>query len=230
MDNFFNNVCEEIKVVLCTTPSLLEKAKNIRHEVFCIENGYEKINLNKIEEDKFDTLSHHLLAVHRRTGDAIATMRLIVSPVLPLHAYIPDNHILKNTMLAEGKTAEFSRLAVRKNHRGSFVAKASAALFFAAGYLAVKLGFTTVGGVMKKSLIRVLSRVGVACTKVTENFEHRGERAVYVMTCYDFIGQWSKYTSFDSAKFDGYFYKLVDFSVIINNAFIACSLTKSEAP
>ena len=137
VEEFYKNVCEDITVVLCDTRSLLNKAKKIRHEVFCVEHGYESTNSNLMEEDEYDDLSHHLLALDRRTGEPVATMRLIVSKKLPLHSYLDENHILKNTIVIEGKTCEFSRLAVTKNRRGMFIAKASAGLFFAAGYLGV---------------------------------------------------------------------------------------------
>jgi len=224
MDNFFKNVCKDIMVVLCNTQLLLNKAKRIRHEVFCIENGYEATNPEQMEQDEFDGLSHHLLAVDRNTGVPVATMRLIVSRELPLHAYVADNHILKSTILSEGNISEFSRLAVISTYRSSYIAKASGALFLAAGYMAVKLGFSTVGGIMQKSLIRVLGRAGVKCTKITEDFEHRGKRAVYVMTSCDFIGFWSAYTSFDSTKIDEHFEQLGDLTPFLAKQIISNSI------
>lgn len=220
MKDFYTSICEEITVVLCTTQNLLNKAKRIRYDVFCVENGYESENITKLEQDRFDDQSHHLLAIEKSTGEAVATMRLIISKELPLHAYVSENHILKKTILSSGKTAEFSRLAVMKNYRSSFIAKASAALFLASGYLAVKLGYSTVGGIMQKQLLRIISRIGVKCTRITEDFEHRGIRAVYVMTCYEFISHWSGYTSFETKNIDSHYHKLCDFSGLFNEDLI----------
>ena len=73
---------------------------------------------------------------------------------------------------------------------------------------------------MQKSLVRVLGRAGVTCTKITEDFEHRGIRAVYVMTCFDFISHWSKYISFDRDKVDKHFERLGDFSLLSSKSLL----------
>lgn len=211
MEKKFKEVCREIKVVLCDTQKLLKEAKKIRHEVFCVENGYEPIAINALEQDEYDEHSHHLLAMDRMTGESVGTMRIIISKDLPMDIHMPENHILKRTIFSGGKVVELSRLAVLSTYRGAYVAKASTALFLAAGFMVVKLGYNGAGAIMQESLARIIGRLGMKCTKITDSFEHRGLRSVYLMPSLDFIASWSKHTSYNRENFDQYFASLGDF-------------------
>src|SRR6185503_15676909 len=63
------------------TPDLIARAQEIRYQVYCIkQQGYEDAaqHPDGREKDEFDTRSIHSLLVHRPSGVAMGTVRLVL--------------------------------------------------------------------------------------------------------------------------------------------------------
>ncbi|MGR6034120.1 MAG: PEP-CTERM/exosortase system-associated acyltransferase [Candidatus Nitrosoglobus sp.] len=108
------------------SPNLLNEIYALRYQVYCLENPFEDATYfnDQKEKDIFDEHSLHILIRHRGTGEAIATVRLVLpNPSnprgqLPLEAYCGS---LRNTTLkhlrnsAAYSPAEISRFAISKS-------------------------------------------------------------------------------------------------------------------
>lgn len=79
-----SDVSEKYIIILCDTDDLILISKGVRHFVYCSEKGWEPENVEKIEEDKYESTSDHCLVVCRLTELTIGTFRLIGSSDFPL--------------------------------------------------------------------------------------------------------------------------------------------------
>ncbi|ADJ28652.1 PEP-CTERM/exosortase system-associated acyltransferase [Nitrosococcus watsonii] len=123
-----NLFSQYFEVIEANSASLLNEVFALRYQVYCLENSFEKAScfLNKKEKDIFDDHSLHVLIRHRATGEAVATVRL----VLP-NSSNPGNQLPIETCCTSLMTAtqadvnsssthlpaEISRFAVSKNAR-----------------------------------------------------------------------------------------------------------------
>src|SRR5690348_7843958 len=77
--------------VSADTPELKAECFRIRYQVYCIEQGFEEADVNPgIEIDQYDERSAHALLVHRSSGLAVGTIRLVLHQEgqqgsLPIH-------------------------------------------------------------------------------------------------------------------------------------------------
>lgn len=110
-------------------PAHSDELKNevykLRYQVYCIETGFETLDLhpNRIESDEYDSHSSHYLILHKKTNTYAATTRLIL-PILdngvklfPIekYTYIDNIEILKN--IPRANLAEASRFCVSKDFK-----------------------------------------------------------------------------------------------------------------
>ena len=71
-------------VLVADTSELLDEVYRLRYQVYCVEMTYEAGRDGK-EYDEFDNRAHHVLLVHRASGEAIGTVRVIPpSPIVGL--------------------------------------------------------------------------------------------------------------------------------------------------
>jgi N-acyl amino acid synthase of PEP-CTERM/exosortase system len=111
--------------IAANTPALVRQAQEIRYQVYCVEHQFEdpSEHLNGRESDRFDAHSVHSLLIHRPSGQAMGTVRL----VLPRRDQ-PDKsfaiQLLKEpSALEEGgffplaSTGEVSRFSISKHFR-----------------------------------------------------------------------------------------------------------------
>src|SRR5438874_12100382 len=70
---------QHFEVVRADTPSLLDEAYRLRYQVYCVENRYEDPDqqVNGRGRAVSDDRSVHSLWIHRRSGVAAGTMRVI---------------------------------------------------------------------------------------------------------------------------------------------------------
>lgn len=110
------------------SPADVMKALALRYQVYCIEHPFEDSERYRdgYERDEFDRRSVHSILTHRTTGDAAATVRLVLSDrnrpdqMFPIEKHCPLDHRLWNDALRQFKRseiAEISRFAVSKQFR-----------------------------------------------------------------------------------------------------------------
>jgi N-acyl amino acid synthase of PEP-CTERM/exosortase system len=121
----FEQFNSHFETVTADKPDLLSVALQIRYQVYCLENPFEKPtdHDDKFERDQFDSHSVHSLLLHRPTGDALGTVRL----VLPLTAAPEESFAIQKLCCARGvkdsglfplkSTAEVSRFSLSREIR-----------------------------------------------------------------------------------------------------------------
>jgi N-acyl-L-homoserine lactone synthetase len=126
LSNDFANCYERyFKILKANTPDLLDQVYRLRYQVFCVENAIfdPAEHLDERERDEYDERSAHVLLVHRDSGAAIGTARLILprrgaksGPLRIQRVLAPgDRKILERLPLRQ--TAEISRFAVGRELR-----------------------------------------------------------------------------------------------------------------
>jgi N-acyl amino acid synthase of PEP-CTERM/exosortase system len=113
---------QHFEVVRADTPSLLDDAYRLRYQVYCVENRYEDPGqqANGRERDVYDDRSVHSLLIHRRSGVAAGTMRVILPGTVTQDLPLPINTVTDSGLqqllrqLPPSHTAEISRFAVSK--------------------------------------------------------------------------------------------------------------------
>ncbi|HJU17371.1 MAG TPA: PEP-CTERM/exosortase system-associated acyltransferase [Stellaceae bacterium] len=130
----FTNCYERyFKVLKADTPNLLDQVYRLRYQLFCVENPIfdPAEHLDERERDEYDERSAHILLVHRDSGAAIGTARLILprrgdrsGPLLIQRLLAPgDRKILEH--LPPRRTAEISRFAIGKELRRHWRSKSA---------------------------------------------------------------------------------------------------------
>ena len=120
MDAAFAAIREEFLVEIAGDPAVLREAYQLRHEVYCLERGYETAS-GDIETDRYDRHAHHVVVRHRASSRAVGTVRLVLpSPggsggdSLPMQAVCPP-HVVSGLPL-QGM-AEISRFVLPRTQR-----------------------------------------------------------------------------------------------------------------
>ena len=102
------------EVLLADTPSSIRINYRIRHQVYCLETGYENPDIHRdgLESDAHDKNAVHFMVRHKATGKYVAAMRLIIGRLddLPLTRHSQVQRDLIELPTASG--AEVSRLCV----------------------------------------------------------------------------------------------------------------------
>lgn len=109
---------------IADTESLLATSYNIRHQVYCIEEGFEPPNTAEMEKDEFDAYSTCCLIEHRNNKKFAGTVRLVRpkedAQLLPIEKYcknsISDNQLHPRNF-PRNEVCEISRLAVPNEFR-----------------------------------------------------------------------------------------------------------------
>ena len=174
------SVAEECDVVPADSDSLREEVFRIRHEVYCVEKGWEK-GVDGKEKDEFDDVAQHVLLRHRQSGDTIGTVRIIpASKVgglngLPMARSCPPSTIQH---LPAQTTGEISRFALSKRRRLSCRASAMVRLGLMQGTLRLscELGLTHWCAMMEPTLLRLLAASAIHFKPIGPLVEHHGLR------------------------------------------------------
>jgi N-acyl amino acid synthase of PEP-CTERM/exosortase system len=69
----------QYEVLRADSPALLDRVYQLRYQVYCIENRFENPdqNLRGRETDCDDNRAGHVLLIHRESGEAAGTARVI---------------------------------------------------------------------------------------------------------------------------------------------------------
>jgi N-acyl amino acid synthase of PEP-CTERM/exosortase system len=108
---------------LADTPELLRTALAIRYQVYCLERKFENADEHDdcLERDVFDADAVHSLVIHRPTGDAIGTARLILpghaQEGLPIEQLLRQNGLNADDYFSVATCAEVSRFSISNHFR-----------------------------------------------------------------------------------------------------------------
>ena len=161
------------------TPEEVQEAFRLRHQVYCLERGYEAATTAGVEQDEFDRNARHIIAWDRRTGQVVGTARLILPgkmrDAMPIQR-LCDPSLLRDLPLAT--TAEVSRFAVSKLRRDAGAGDGLLRLGLVQGCvrLSRELGITHWCAVMERSLLRLLRTSAIRFDPIGTLVEHHGLR------------------------------------------------------
>jgi N-acyl-L-homoserine lactone synthetase len=178
---------DECVIEIARTPEQIHAAHLLRHQVYCIERGYERgysIGGDEIEIDEFDTHAHHAVLTSRRSGDVVGTVRLVVADPARLHRSFPMQHVSPplHPYVPIATSAEISRFAISKQRRGT-VPLMRLSLMRGILELSVELGLTHWCATMEPSLLRLLQATAIHFRPISGLVEHHGLR----QPCYNTI-------------------------------------------
>lgn len=184
------------EVFLADTAESRALHHQIRYQVFCIERGFEDPEkfASGQERDRWDQWSHHFVVKDKNSGAGVAAGRI----VLPTSGQLPVDHlgcVTKSPVIRTGRqqVAEVSRICMV---RGDLTSDPQLPIqgVSRAGESEVMLGLIRaviryswdndipyIYMLVTRPLARLLKRLGVDCTQVGENIEHRGLRAPYLI-------------------------------------------------
>jgi N-acyl amino acid synthase of PEP-CTERM/exosortase system len=124
MSEFAASYNQYFAIVRAGIPELLDRAYRLRYQVYCIENPYEDPARCRDEReiDDDDDRSVHTLLIHRRSGMAAGTARVIMLPLdterpLPMQRLLGPRECRAIGRLPPYHTGEISRFAVSKEFR-----------------------------------------------------------------------------------------------------------------
>jgi N-acyl amino acid synthase of PEP-CTERM/exosortase system len=181
-----------------------EKAFRIRYDIYCAEYGFEdaKQFSEQLEKDSFDDTAQQVLLIHKPSGEAVGTARVIPPNARKLMDSFPLQEAFNCSQLSNEynlqRMGEISRLCVLKDFRGKANLEGKASfnpLDAIYGKFASKLiKFGPVGlirstfemsadrkldracAIMETRLIRSLERLGILCDRIGPVIDYHGKR------------------------------------------------------
>ena len=180
---------DECVIEIARTPEQIHAAHLLRHQVYCIERGYERgysLGGEQIEIDEFDTHSHHAILTNRRSGEVVGTVRLVVAdPARPDHSF-PMQQVCPplHPYVPISTSAEVSRFAISKQRRGALPLM-RLSLMRGMAKLSMELGLTHWCATMEPALLRLLQATGIHFRAIGGLVEHHGLR----QPCYNTIDE-----------------------------------------
>ena len=171
----------EFYVATADSPKLLNEAYRLRHQVYCIERGFEASD-SGLEIDAFNDHAPHVVVCRKADHEVIGTVRLVLPQFhkadfgLPIHSLCTSELGLHVPLHSSG---EVSRFAVSKERRGmSSDATALLRLALVQGLVKISAehGVTHWCAVMERSLLRLLRSSAINFEPVGQMVEHHGMR------------------------------------------------------
>lgn len=121
--SFQKSYDEYFSVVQATTPQQLDQVFRIRYAVYCAENGLiaAAADAGGLERDVYDARSKHSLLIHKPSGRAVGTVRVVLPDEQePEHSF-PLQEVCDHPFLAQTgrmtSVCEISRLCMIKDFR-----------------------------------------------------------------------------------------------------------------
>ena len=112
------------KVVRANTPTLMDEVHKLRYQIYCVENPFENAGEHPDgrERDRYDVNSMHHLLIHRASGLAVGTVRMVLPNEedlhrsFPIQAVCPDIEALKRPLHIR-RASEISRFCISREIR-----------------------------------------------------------------------------------------------------------------
>jgi N-acyl-L-homoserine lactone synthetase len=170
----------DFTIEIADTPELRREAFRLRHQVYCVERGYEPA-IGGEEIDGFDAFAAHVLLRHNDSGEVVGTVRVVGANPRKLDRSFPMQAAIDPTLLAGlplMTTGEVSRFALSKQRRTDCKAAGLMRLALLRGVLMVsrEMGLTHWCAVMERSLLRLLAGSGIHFHAVGPLVEFHGPR------------------------------------------------------
>lgn len=103
-------------------PDEIKICQQIRHRVYVEELGFESASASRLEEDRDDDRSEHLLLRRDDTGDPLGCVRVILpAPGRPLPCLTHASLDAGDAWLENHRLGEISRLTCLKEGRGQYL-------------------------------------------------------------------------------------------------------------
>jgi N-acyl amino acid synthase of PEP-CTERM/exosortase system len=185
---------------------LLAECFRVLHRIYCQERNFLPASEHPtgLETDAYDDHAHHGLLRYRRTGEAVGTVRLVLSRDasddcgLPMYGFLKRFGPLDAALPPATETAEISRFAISKSFRRRLGdAQHGAAVdpnedgrrmipHMALGLMAMAFRMSMASGsrylcaIMEPTLIRLLLRFGIRWQEVGPLRDYHGLRQACV--------------------------------------------------
>src|SRR4051812_49801057 len=103
-DDLFERFNLYFETALADTPALLDEAHAIRFHVYCLETGFEDASAfpDGLERDAFDIHSVHGMLIHRPSGQAMGTVRLVLPVANALQSSFAVQEVSDHPALRDG--------------------------------------------------------------------------------------------------------------------------------
>jgi len=184
-----------------------EESKSIhyalRHQVYCLEKGFEEGNQNAEEKDSFDSDAVHFIVRDLLKSKWVGTLRVILPKKngLPMLDVIGDD-TLGDKGLSIDNVAEISRLSIVRQHRHAtstinehVFSDVMFSLVNAAKNYCESLGISTWVFLCRKSLSKIANQQGMDMKKIGKSYEYKGTRYPYLVNLKEaFVGLENKST------------------------------------
>lgn len=208
VDLEFREFFKRFSISIALSPNDIEQSGRLRHSVYCEEMKFEPIKPSGIESDHFDEYSHHCVIKCLKTGECVASLRIVLPTckkhVLPVEQNCASAFMAPwqlPTYFASNEICEISRLAVKKTFRryqsvglsGNGHVRLPLTLYlyiYAANYCA-RLGIKQAYMLMEPKLARSMRLLGVTFEALGEPIEYHGKRVAYRIPPDTFIRQLS---------------------------------------
>lgn len=192
--------------------TLLETAYRLRYQVYCEETDYlsRDANPNGMECDEYDQHSVSSVLIHRPTGHAAGTVRLVLPRpaepgcAQPARLHAPTLDALDESVLPRATTGEISRFAIaaqfRKRQDDSLYASVltrdmpdprrviphiTLGLMTSMFEICLDEGLTHLCAVIDPALLRLLAKLGLHFNTVGPCVEYHGPRQPVYVSCFD---------------------------------------------
>jgi N-acyl-L-homoserine lactone synthetase len=172
---------DEMSVEIADSPEQILEAQRLRYAVYCLERGFEP-GADGLEQDAFDSASHHVLVRSKENGLVYGTVRLVLAKPGMGRDSFPMQRVCEDFVLAPvppAATGEISRFALTRDRRGiSAAAGAMMRLFLMRGIVQVsgEHDLTHWCAIMESSLLRLLRATAIHFQPVGLPVEHHGLR------------------------------------------------------
>ena len=187
-------------VMRADSDRLRDHVHRLRYRTYCIENAFENPNDHpeERERDAFDEKAAHSLLIHKRTGIAVGTVRLILqdahAPVeLPMQQACSDLTMLQRLCAAGHRLGEVSRFCLSREaitevrrasgdrdepskRWGPEGVTATLTLISAVIGMSAAEGVSHICAMMTPALLRLLSGFGLKFNELGPLREHHGLR------------------------------------------------------
>lgn len=202
MNNLTALYQSRLQVLTATSSADRKEAFRLRHQVYCIERGFEPPAASLVETDAHDDAALHFITRHRDTRQVLGVTRLIMDEPtkgrrLPIEAHNLSSvrdHLADLRRLNRAKVAEVSRLAVTRDVKRLCVERTGRneeriddeprihSQHVSMGLLAILFrksldaGVTHWVALLDSALVRCYSRLGVKFEPIGPTIDHRGPR------------------------------------------------------